>query len=118
MERLRPSLRVDKKLSNREDNGRHEIETDDLLRLPKRRRGPAGGAPNDLDDLDPLLGLWRPSSSIGEQLSSVQQQLHERSVRSKAQSSDVNVEAKPRKQRERPADPEHESFLSKGKENK
>jgi len=78
--------------------------TKDLLKLPKAKRAaPTGSAsaPADLDDIDPSLGVWAPKSSLGEQLSMVQQQLKEHATRAKIanESADVNPEAKPRKAR-------------------
>jgi len=81
--------------------------TKDLLRLPKARHtGTNAGnasAPTDLDDIDPSLGVWAPSSSVGEQISAVQQQFREHASRAKAAatSAEQNVEARPRKARER-----------------
>jgi len=81
--------------------------TKDLLRLPKARHTGANAgnasAPTDLDDIDPSLGVWAPSSSVGEQISAVQQQFREHASRAAAAatSAEQNVEARPRKARER-----------------
>jgi len=77
--------------------------TDDLLRLPKsgKKQG-ADGVPTDLDDVDPLVGAWRPSSTLTEQLSSVQQHLGERAAAARPQSADQLVEARVRRRAERP----------------
>lgn len=80
----------------------HGLLTKDLLRLPKAR--PTANSGVDLvDDVDPTLGVWAPKSSLGEQLSSVQQQLGEHAKRAKAAraSADQNTEARPRRARER-----------------
>jgi len=85
------------------------IAAKDLLRLPKLKQSAAGGvasAPLDLDEVDPSLGVWAPSSTVGEQLTAVQQQVREQAIRAKAAraSADENTEARPsRRKRERGA---------------
>merc|ERR1719272_2927697 len=91
---------VGKASANKEDSQR-SLLTKDLLRLPKEKKPAATGsasAPADLDDIDPSLGVWAPKSSIGEQLSQVQQQMKEHATRAQAarSSADQNPEAKPR----------------------
>jgi len=83
---------------------RAQLPTADLLRLPKgaRRRAEAGDAPLDLDEVDPILGAWRPgATTLHQQLSSVQQQLGEQASKSKVSSADTNVEARQRRGRTR-----------------
>eukprot|EP00933_Yihiella_yeosuensis_P024914 TRINITY_DN19311_c2_g1_i1.p1 TRINITY_DN19311_c2_g1~~TRINITY_DN19311_c2_g1_i1.p1 ORF type:complete len:635 (-),score=214.05 TRINITY_DN19311_c2_g1_i1:72-1976(-) len=77
--------------------------TDDLLRLPSRRRrgGDGGEGPKDLDEYDPTLGAWMPSTNVSSQLSEVQQFLRERQNKSKPSAADVNPEPRARKARER-----------------
>lgn len=77
--------------------------TDDLLRLPKKSGKKQGtdGVPADLDDVDPLVGAWRPSSTLNELQSSVQQHLGERAAAAKPQSADQLVEARSRRRAER-----------------
>lgn len=77
-----------------------EPDTVDLLRLPSRRRqGGPRGAPADLDEHDPTLGAWLPASTISEQLQSVRQYVG--AGKAKSASADLDVEAKPRRARER-----------------
>lgn len=73
-----------------------------LLKLPKRRAqlGSQDG-PADLDDIDPTLGAWLPSSSLSQQLSEVQQHLRERKEKAVPQASDKNPEARAPQQREK-----------------
>lgn len=73
-----------------------------LLKLPKRRaqlQSPDG--PADLDDIDPTLGAWLPSSTLSQQLSEVQQHLRERKEKALPQASDKNPEARAPQQREK-----------------
>jgi len=77
-----------------------EVATKDLLRLPKLRcRGGNANsdAPMDLDEVDPSLGAWLPKTTLGEQLSSVRQQLSEQASRARVVSADVNTEARARR---------------------
>lgn len=73
-----------------------------LLKLPKRRAqlGSQDG-PADLDDIDPTLGAWLPSSSLSQQLSEVQQHLRERKEKAVPQASDKNPEGRAPQQREK-----------------
>ena len=73
-----------------------------LLKLPKRRAqlGTTDG-PADLDDIDPTLGAWLPSSTLSQQLSEVQQHLRERKEKALPQASDKNPEARAPQQREK-----------------
>jgi U3 small nucleolar RNA-associated protein 3 len=98
--------RASSKRLDAKENASARLLTKDLLRLPKSRPTAASGsasAPADLDDIDPSLGVWAPRSTLGEQLSSVQQQMREHANRAKAAnaSADTLVEPKPRKARER-----------------
>lgn len=88
------------------------LDTDELLRLPvatgangkaQRRKKKAGAAdaPEDLDEVDPTLGAWMPSMSLNEHLTSVKQQLGEQAARSRPESAELNVEARPRRARTR-----------------
>jgi len=80
------------------------LSSTSLLQLPGRRRKlgqGSGEAPADLDELDPVLGAWLPSSSVNQQLSEVQQHLRERKVKSKPEAPDVNPEPRQRVHRER-----------------
>ena len=72
-----------------------------LLKLPKRRAELAGDGPADLDEIDPTLGAWLPSSSLSQQLSEVQQHLRERKAKDIPQASDKNPEARARQHREK-----------------
>eukprot|EP00435_Cladocopium_sp_Y103_P063564 s1957_g25.t1 len=74
-----------------------------LLKLPKRRSSQLGSqdGPADLDDIDPTLGAWLPSSSLSQQLSEVQQHLRERKEKAVPQASDKNPEARAPQQREK-----------------
>eukprot|EP00445_Apocalathium_hangoei_P003416 CAMPEP_0203859604 /NCGR_PEP_ID=MMETSP0359-20131031/11944_1 /ASSEMBLY_ACC=CAM_ASM_000338 /TAXON_ID=268821 /ORGANISM="Scrippsiella Hangoei, Strain SHTV-5" /LENGTH=652 /DNA_ID=CAMNT_0050776551 /DNA_START=50 /DNA_END=2008 /DNA_ORIENTATION=+ len=80
-----------------------EPRTADLLRLPGRRRKDGGsrGAPADLDEVDPLMGQWMPTSTLGEQLTSVRQYVSDGLAKAKVASADQDVEARPRRARER-----------------
>lgn len=103
------------KVDMKKQSGAHQNATKltkDLLKLPKGPAAAKGGAssgPTDLDDIDPTLGVWAPKSSIGEQLSVVQQQLREHAVRAKAAkaSADQNTEARPRRARDRDRGDKH-----------
>ena len=74
-----------------------------LLRLPpsRRRLNRSAEGPTDLDEIDPTLGAWMPSTSLSQQLSEVQQHLRERKAKAAPQASDVNPEPRARAHRER-----------------
>ncbi|CAE7777300.1 Utp3 [Symbiodinium pilosum] len=74
-----------------------------LLRLPpsRRRLNRSAEGPADLDEIDPTLGAWMPSTSLSQQLSEVQQHLRERKAKAAPQASDVNPEPRARAHRER-----------------
>lgn len=81
-----------------------EPHVDDLLRLPARRlrERAADGAPADLDEADPTVGIWMPKSTVlGEHLTSVNQYVSDYTARTRPTSADLNVEARPRRVRER-----------------
>lgn len=72
-----------------------------LLKMPRKRRAMVGDGPADLDELDPTLGAWLPSTNLSQQLSEVQQHLRERKTKSVPQASDKNPEARARVSRGR-----------------
>eukprot|EP00927_Polykrikos_kofoidii_P072894 TRINITY_DN68972_c0_g1_i1.p1 TRINITY_DN68972_c0_g1~~TRINITY_DN68972_c0_g1_i1.p1 ORF type:complete len:639 (+),score=178.09 TRINITY_DN68972_c0_g1_i1:105-2021(+) len=114
LDHLRKTLPVTAKIAKsaaslaQQPSGRRALATRDLLRLPTRKQGKrAGGgiggdAPLDLEEADPSLGFRRIGSSLAEQMSSVQQLVRERTAKEKRVSADANVEARPRRQRDRP----------------
>lgn len=78
--------------------------TKELFRLPGRRKAGARGAadaPSDLEDVDPSLGMRKLGPSLTEQIGSMQQQNRERIAKERPEDADRNVEAKPRRVRER-----------------
>eukprot|EP00434_Breviolum_minutum_P019888 symbB.v1.2.017548.t1/scaffold1371.1/size209032/20 len=74
-----------------------------LLKLPGKRKAKlgSGDGPADLDEIDPTLGAWLPSSSLSQQLSEVQQHLRERKAKDLPQASDKNPDARERQHREK-----------------
>ena len=72
-----------------------------LLKMPRKRRAMVGDGPADLDELDPTLGAWLPSTNLSQQLSEVQQHLRERKTKAVPQASDKNPEARARVSRGR-----------------
>ncbi|CAK0818798.1 unnamed protein product, partial [Prorocentrum cordatum] len=81
-------------------------QAQDLLRLPSRRgragaAAAAGGGAEDLDDVDPVLGMRMPSTTFGEQISEVQQLIRERGAREKVASADADVMPRKSTRRER-----------------
>merc|ERR1712176_67307 len=79
VEQMRPAmLAAAKKSPSSTSKNAGRMPAEDLFRLPTKRKRVDSERAEDLDDIDPLLGIWRPSTTMGEQLSSVQQQLTER----------------------------------------
>ena len=74
-----------------------------LLKLPGKRKAKlgSGDGPADLDEIDPTLGAWLPSSTLSQQLSEVQQHLRERKAKDVPQASDKNPDARERQHREK-----------------
>lgn len=75
------------------------VDTNDLLRLPGKARRKSqhkgaglGEAPEDLQDVDPILGAWRPSTSVSAELNSVQQLLGQQVAKARPVSAEVDVE--------------------------
>eukprot|EP00928_Gymnodinium_smaydae_P060360 TRINITY_DN43_c0_g1_i1.p1 TRINITY_DN43_c0_g1~~TRINITY_DN43_c0_g1_i1.p1 ORF type:complete len:633 (+),score=188.48 TRINITY_DN43_c0_g1_i1:105-2003(+) len=85
---------------------RAAVSATDLLRLPvkrsKARKGSgAADGPDDLEEADPSLGFRRLGATLGEQVSSVRQLLGERAAKERVVSADGDVEARPRRVREK-----------------
>lgn len=107
------------RLAKQPATGRTEVRSPkpavDVLKMPTRQRhkGKHGNAdaPDDLNEVDPTVGFWAPKSSLPAQLAEVQQQLRETAAKTKQVGSDVNVEARPRRARERVREEPEESHL-------